>query len=228
MIDQLRLPAALIMVALGLSCTRPAELKETARQEPVSRTEDLKETPAQETVSKPDSVQIWEFNRISGSRLEFTNGKGINTGLDSLQYIGQMKNGSRAPFLLYSGYKAHDSSDSWIYMYSPDQLPSEKLVRYKFPGTAEVNGKLSSRSRAFLGQVLEDREGLLYYQEQFAEGRSVQKTAFSVWVENGRLKHTLVSNAGKLRETLELLKEGKCTEIEGKSVSVNIPETTGL
>ncbi len=224
MIHTLRLPAALILIALGSSCTRPSGLKETDSKGTHREAADTKKTGKRETASETGAVQHWVFSKTNGSRLEFTNGKGINTGLEDLRYIGQLSNGNRAPFLLYAGHKAKDSTDSrHIYIYSPDQPLSDKLVRYIFPGTFKANGRLSSRSRAFLGQVLDDREGLLYYQEQFLDDNSTQKTAFSVSVDNGHLKHTLLRDTAKIRETLRLLKEGKCTELESVNVSATIP-----
>lgn len=208
----LRIPAALLLSVLA-ACTSSDPKKENGSTQQKGS---MEQTAGKERTGSMDAVVQWTFSRTSGSRLEFTNGKGIDTKLENPEYIGQLSNGTKAPYLIYAGLS---SGDRWIYLYSPDQPPTQKRVRYGFPHTSRLDGRVTFRSRAFAGQVLDDREGLIYYQEQILDDNTPRKTAFSVRVEAGALKHTF-AEPETISETLRLLKAGKCIELKSETFSM--------
>jgi hypothetical protein len=163
----------------------------------------------------------WVFDRVSGSVLQFKNGKGVNTKLFDLKYIGQVSNGVKIPFFIYIGRNCDKCGpdQNRIYVYSPsDTSGAEKGVsRYKYPQTWRyANGDVYYKSRVFYGQVLNDTKGLLIYQEHstYKVNATVNKSIFIVNLNDGVKKHYMIhKETGELKETLQLLNDGRCKEI---------------
>jgi len=177
------------------------------------------------TPSSTKAQEAWIFRKTSGSMLEFSNGKGLNTRLWNLEYIGQISNGDDAPYILYSGNSCKNCESKIYLHYLAPSDKKNKLVRYQYPGTIITNGKTLYRARMFYGEVLKGRYGLINYQEQYVSDDFMRKTAFLVSLKDGVTKHSVLSNSGKIRETLELLEEGKCKEIEGRMFKTNVPHS---
>jgi len=169
--------------------------------------------------------EAWIFNKASGSMLEFTNGKGLNTRLSNPEYIGQLNNGNEAPYILYSGSSCNNcESKIYIHALAPT-AKKNKLIRYLYPSTIISNGKTLYKSRMFYGEVLKGRHGLINYLEQYSDDNTMQKSVFLVSLKDGVTKHSVMSNSSQIGETLELLEEGKCKEIKGQIVKTKVPES---
>lgn len=163
----------------------------------------------------------WIFDKIAGRVLKFKNGKAYNTELYNLSYIGQITNGSNAPFLIFSGRDCDEcDANTSIYIHSPanGHLNVQNGENsYTFPGTEKdyENNKPVFKSRVFYGQVLPGVKGVIWYQEQLMENNSWQKSTFLVNLDGGVKKETTSKGVEKLKLTLQLLAQGSCKEIKG-------------
>ena len=63
------------------------------------------EKKAKRVVNKEKIVSSnkWIFDIVAGKTLKFKKGKEFQTEIYELKYIGQVDNGSKAPFLIFSG-----------------------------------------------------------------------------------------------------------------------------
>jgi hypothetical protein len=163
----------------------------------------------------------WDFQSSSGSVLKFKNGKTYDTHLYSLEYIGQIPNGNKAPFLIFSG-KDCDECDANISIYVHSSANGKLSIdnganRYQYPGKEKdyENNELVYESRSFYGQVLKNTFGLIWYQKDLMDNSKWKKSIFLIQINNGVQKEMLLTEADQLNQTLVLLKKGLCKEIKG-------------
>lgn len=170
-------------------------------------------------VDKP--ADKWIFSGIAESVLKFKNGKQFNTHLYDPDYLGQVGNGTKAPFLIFSGRDCNEcDANISIYIHSPsdgDINVANGENSYEYPGIEKGydNDSLLYKARAFFGHVLPGIKGVIWYQQQLMEDRSFPKSVFLVKLNNGLKKDTVFKNTTDLKLTLQLLKEGQCEEIKG-------------
>jgi len=165
----------------------------------------------------------WLFEKVSGKVLKFKGDKAFNTNLYELKYIGQVSNGEKAPFLIFSGRDC-DECDANISIYIQSASDGPLKVenggnRYGYPGTEKdfTNDSLLSQARAFYGQVLPGKNGVIWYQNQLMEKHSWKKSTFFVDLSNGQKKESSLDGNAQLDQTQELVKQGACKEIKGMS-----------
>jgi len=165
----------------------------------------------------------WNFIKVSGHTLLFKNGKKFNTNLYNLNYIGQVRNGDKAPFLIFSGRDCNEcDANISIYIHSPSNgilMPENGKNRYQQPGVEKdiEDHSILYKARAFYGEILPGIHGVLWYQDQLMENNTRQKSLFLVDIKNGIIKETILKESGQLKLTLQLLKQGFCKEIQGVS-----------
>jgi len=163
----------------------------------------------------------WDFQNSSGSVLKFKNGKIYDTHLYSLEYIGQIPNGNKAPFLIFSGRDCDEcDANISIYVHSPanGKLSIDNGAnRYQYPGKEKdyENNELVYESRGFYGQVLKNTFGLIWYQKDLMDNSKWKKSIFLIQINNGVQKEMLLNDTNQLNETLALSKSGLCKEIKG-------------
>lgn len=203
----LRIKLLLCLATFVISCSTGVETEKEGRS-------------AVQPVEKDINNQ-WVFDKVSGSVLQFKNGKGINTRLYDLKYIGQISNGDKIPFFIYTGRSCNNCGpdQNRIFVYSPSDTSAIEngTGRYKLPDTwRNAKGKAFYKSRVFYGQVLKETRGLLIYQEHstYEVHPTVNKSIFLVNVNDGAKKHYIIhKETGEFKETLQLLKDGRCKEI---------------
>jgi len=163
----------------------------------------------------------WNFKNISGSTINFGNGKSFNTHLYELKYIGQIPNGDQIPFFIFSGRDCNEcDANISIYIHSPKdgKLTIENgQNRYQYPGKERdvEDNSLVYKGRTFYGQVLKNTIGVIWFEEQLMEDNSWRKSTYLIKISNGNKKEIVYKNSTQLAETLELLKQGLCKEIKG-------------
>ena len=74
-------------------------------------------------------------------------------------------------------------------------------------------------SRAFYGQVLENINGVIWYENRLLENGKMGRFIFLTWIDNGSLKDTSYIDNGSLNQTIQLIKKRLCKEIEGLEYS---------
>lgn len=146
----------------------------------------------------------------------FKDRKKFNTNLFVLNYIGQITNENKAPYLIFSGhdYNECDANPS-IYIHSPSNgtLKIENGEnRSQIPGIENdyKDGSVVYKARTFYGQVLPAIKGVIWYEVQLMENKSWQKSILLVSLKNGIKKDAVLENYDQLKVTLQLLKKGFC------------------
>lgn len=164
----------------------------------------------------------WIFDKTQDSKLIFKGGQTFETSLFELEYIGQLSADNKVPYLIFSGRDCNEcDANISIYIHSP---ADGKLIidhgqnRYQYPGTEkdyETDSVLYS-SRAFYGQVLENTNGVIWYENKLLENGKMGRFVYLSRIDKGSLKDTTYEDNGKIGETINLLKKGLCNEIVGR------------
>jgi hypothetical protein len=181
----------------------------------------LKQASDSLTTSKKDNTD-WTFEKVQESKLVFKGGQTFETNLFELEYIGQVTVVNKAPYLIFSGHdcKECDTNIS-IYIHSPSDGQLEVghgQNRYQYPGTEKdyETDRILYISRAYYGQVLETTKGVIWYENRLLENGKMGRSVFLSRIDNGIIKDTTYEDNGKLGETINLLKKGRCSEIIGR------------
>jgi len=155
--------------------------------------------------------------------IHFQNGKKLETKLYAVKVISTLSAKSRAPFLIISGRgcRGCDANIS-LYFHSPDDGPMKGEAyqpRYSYPGKEfyYMDGKLLSEHRFFFGECLSNMaEAAVWFQNDFDEGKE-KKFVFIVYVDEDTLiEQSIEYDLPNIEDTLNLVREGKCHEIEGE------------
>jgi hypothetical protein len=164
----------------------------------------------------------WTFDKIEGSKLVFKNGQKFETNLFELEFIGQVPADNKAPYFIFSGRDCNEcDANISIYIHSPSdgQLNvGHGQNRYQYPGTETdyQSDKILYVSRAFYGKVLENINGIIWYENRLSENGKMGRTVYLSYIVNNLLKDTVYEDKGKLGETVNLSKKGFCKEIKGR------------
>lgn len=162
------------------------------------------------------------FDKIDGSKLVFKNGQTFETNLYELDYIGQVPVNNKVPYFIFSGRDCNECDESIsIYIHSPSdgQLKVEHgQNRYVYPGIEKdyETDSVLCISRAFYGQVLDNKIGVIWYENRLLENGKMARFVFLACVDNGTLKDTTYNDNGSINQTLDLLSKGLCKEIKGR------------
>jgi hypothetical protein len=175
-----------------------------------------------QVIKVPDN---WIFDKVDSSKLHFKNSKFFDTHLYELKYIGQINSQNKAPFLIFSGRDCNEcDANISIYIHSPSDGPLTVEYgqnRYHYPGTERdyETDSLTCISRAFYGQVLENTNGVIWYEKRLLENGKMGNRIFLSKVDKGFIKDTLYEDNGTIEQTISLFKKGLCKEIKGKQFS---------
>ena len=164
----------------------------------------------------------WTFDKVQGSKIIFKGGQTFETNLFELKYIGQVSADNKAPFLIFSGRDCDEcDANISIYIHSPSDgrlVVDHGQNRYQYPGTEKdyETDSVLYISRAFYGQVLEDINGVIWYENRLLENGKMGRFVFLSRINNGSLKDTTYEDTGKLDHTIILKNKGLCMEIKGR------------
>jgi hypothetical protein len=163
----------------------------------------------------------WTFERIESSKLIFKNGRIIDTKLHDLKYIGQIPLENKDPYLIISGVDC-DSCDanSSIYIHSPSDgelIIGSGINTYGEPGKifSYLNDSLVYEGRAFYGQVLENRWGVIWYQKTLMETGKWESSIFFAEIINNKKEDHFLNDTEYFQQTQMMLKKELCKEIKG-------------
>ena len=164
----------------------------------------------------------WIFDKVENGKLVFKNGRTLDTKLFELAFIGQISLDNKSPYFILSGRDCNEcDANISIYIHSPNdgQLKVDHgQNRFQYPGMEKdyETESVLYISRAFYGQVLENIKGVIWYENKLLKNGKMGRSVFLLHINNGSLKDTTYDDNGKLRETINLLKKGKCSEITGR------------
>lgn len=173
------------------------------------------------TSNTKDNINL-TFEKVQGSKLVFKGGKTFETNLFELEYIGQVSADNKAPYLIFSGYDCDEcDANISIYIHSPSDgrlVIDHGQNRYQYPGTEKdyETDSVLCISRSFYGQVLENINGVIWYENRLLENGKMGRFVFLSHIENGSLKDTTYEDNGKLDHTIILKNKGLCKEIKGR------------
>ena len=168
----------------------------------------------------------WVLEKIDSSKLVFKNGRTIETRLFNLEFIGQIPLENKDPYLIFSGVDCNfcDANIS-IYIHSSsdgDLIVGAGKNTYGMPGRmySYMSDSLLYEGRVFYGQVLENRKGVIWYQNTLMETGKWDKTVFiAEIINNKKIDQFLSDTSGLFKQTLSMLEKGLCKEIEGYDFS---------
>lgn len=173
-----------------------------------------------ESLSKANNKD-WSVKRVEGSKLLFKNGEEFDTKLYGLEYVGQVRAENKAPFLIYFGVDCIEcDAEQALYIHSPDDgelLAEDGRNSYQFPGKLfdYETDSLLYEGRAFYGEVLKNKRGVIWYQNAyFEQNKSWKKSVFFVDLSSGGKVESFLEGNSQMEETLAFFEIGLCKEIE--------------
>lgn len=163
----------------------------------------------------------WVFDKAEDRSLYFTNGKSFDTHLYDLRYIGQVPVKDKAPYFIFSGRYCSDCDEVIsIYVHSPSDGNLEVAMGkngYSYPGEEKdsATDNVVYQARVFYGEVLDKTKGVIWYQKKITPTRTWQTDIYLVDLTNKNRKEGVLKDNGQLKQTLNLFRKEKCTEIKG-------------
>jgi len=171
------------------------------------------------------TLSSWVFDKVKGQKLLFKNGKSFDTHLFGLKYIGQVPIKNKAPYLIFSGRECDEcDADTSIYVHSPDDGVLDVEFgqhRLAYPGKEKdfESDTIVYQARAFYGQVLNNTQGVIWYEKRLLENNTWGKDIFLIDLSSSKRVDTMFDDKGQIEQTLKLLKGLKCEEIKGMDYS---------
>ena len=149
-----------------------------------------------------------------------------NTIYDSLydtRYIGRLKTISQMPYLIMSG-RGYNKFNKNLAIYIRTLSDSQEgdllqQAQYPYPGILYEMGtnRIISETRMFYGDCLTNKLNIvIWYQKTIDIQGQYINNVFTIGVNNDTLeKNILKPPIPDIKETLELLEQGKCKELKG-------------
>jgi hypothetical protein len=157
--------------------------------------------------------------KIEGNKIVFNDGFIFQTNIYDLGYIGQLKASKKKPFLILTGVQC-DSCDAAvsIYIVSPSDgslKTEDKQVRYDLPGRVRTydTNEFIYEGRAFWGEVLPKRLGVIWFQKELNERKEWVESVFFAELVNDNIDGHFIKT--DIKFTLSQLAIGKAWEIKG-------------
>ncbi len=170
-------------------------------------------------VCVPSWSQKFDGLKIDGNKIVFNDGYTFQTNIYDLGFIGQLKALKKKPFLILTGVQC-DSCDASvsIYIVSPSDGPlktEDKQTRYGLPGRVRAydTDELIYEGRAFWGEVIPEKFGVIWFQKELNEKKEWVESVFFAELVNDNLNAQFIKADIKL--TLSQVDLGKAWEIEG-------------
>ncbi len=222
-------PRCLIVIASLLFVACGSSSGENEKSNQASATQN--ETISPDTNKLSDSLKPavdnnsskWEYANILSDTIFFKNGNHFKTNLYELKYIGQIPSGDKVPFLIFSGRDC-DECDAGISIYI--HSPGNGILNvdygangYLYPGVQKdyETGSVLYTARAFYGQILDNIEGVIWYQQNLMDDGKMKQHTFLVQMDHGKLKDTSYAGHASIKKTITLMEKGLCSEIQGKT-----------
>ncbi len=160
-----------------------------------------------------------DFEKIVGQTIYLKNGKSIKTELFELKFIGQIKESKKSSYLILSG-RPCDPCDANISIFIHSTSDGNLTLNnnspfYSFPGKIKYyeDNSVISESKAFYGEVLPGRYGVIWFQSDLNDQNKWVKTVFFAEIMDGKLVENRKNES--LSSTLEQVKNKKAIEIDG-------------
>ena len=158
--------------------------------------------------------------KTEGSKLYFTNGEWLNTGLSDMKYIGQLATQNKAPYFILSGKRCRACDENIaVFIWSPSDGPMKidtdtLQKRYSYPGTENdyATKELVAERRMFYGACL-GSESVVWVQRTINAKKQAESSIFIVSVQNDTLHEASIKEPAEIQELLKKVKS--CSELQG-------------
>jgi hypothetical protein len=159
------------------------------------------------------------FDKIKDQTIYLKGGRSIKTNICELKFLGQIVIDIKPSYLIISGKPCNVSDiNTSIYIQSSSEASiriSESSPHYGYPGKVNFyeDNSLLSESRAFYGEVLPGRYGIIWFQKDLTGENKWVNSVFFAEIKNGKIEEN--RNDELLSKTLEQVASKKAFEING-------------
>jgi hypothetical protein len=157
-----------------------------------------------------------EFNYVNGQTIYFKDSSSLKTNLCDLKFIGQLEIKDGSPYYIVSG-KACSSYAAKILVYMQRPVKgcltiSSESSFYSYPyNQYNKDGSLFSESRAFYGEILPGRYGIIWFFKFYLSPEKWKNSVFLAEIKNEKIVESKKDEP--LPVTLEQVKNNKAFEI---------------
>ena len=173
----------------------------------------ISETPSSKTVAKIANPKP----KIKGNKIVLANGEIYDPKLYNLSLVGFIDAETKDPYLVMSGRQCMEcDANISIYIQSPSDgsLKNEaSQARYSYPGSLYdyQTDSLLSESRMFFGEVLPERFGVIWYQQQLDTSNNWVSSVYFAEVIGDTLNGNFVE--ASMNETLAQIRKRLASEL---------------
>ena len=153
------------------------------------------------TNKNQDVENKWDFEKVIGQILYFSNDKQLKVDLYDIKYIGQLRTESNQPlFVLSAKGCAECDENQAIYIYSPSfGIVKENGVpiRYSYPGMEYnyLDKKIVFESRMFHGKCTSQTgDSIVWFQKEYNPDGSYNESTFAIEVDGENIKETIIKD----------------------------------
>ena len=168
-----------------------------------------------------------DYSIAVGTIIHFSNGVVLKSELVRMRYIGQLKNDSSVPYLIFSANRCYPCDENAaMYILKPNNGALEISSVCPWPSMpGEIysfgpDSKIVYRVRLFYGNCLEDHKQVVVW--FISAKQTYGKWKDSVYIAetiDGNIKsYFLESPLPDINDTLLLLQNGNCREVPGQKV----------
>ena len=161
------------------------------------------------------------FLMPSSTEIEFNNGHIAKTGIIEFELINYIKSESGGVFIIYTGRTCTECdmrTSIYVNAVSDKQYNSES--RYGYPGKTlyYLDSTLIEESRMFYGECTKIKDPtIIWYTRYLGEDNKWHKSVYDIDFKGTEtIQNPSTISYETLSKTEELVKSGKCTEVEGQ------------
>ena len=168
---------------------------------------------------KVDSNSYMHIGRISESTVVLPDGALFETNLYDFKLIGEIETQTKFPYLILSGRQCENcDANISIYIQCPSDgslKPEHEQERYSYPGHlySFMQDSLIFESRMFFGEVLDNRNGVIWYQKELLDNKNWVETVYFVEIRNDTL--VAITITANIKLTLKQVERGNAKELDG-------------
>lgn len=164
------------------------------------------------------------FLMPTNTEIEFNGGHTIKTDIIEFELLNFIKSKSGAVFIIYTGRTCTECdmhTSIYVNAVSDKQYSSES--RYGYPGKLMyyLDGSLIEESRMFYGECTKNEDPtIIWYTRYLGDDNKWHKAVYDIDFKGVKtIKNPNKISYATLSKTEELVKNGKCTEVEGQENS---------
>jgi hypothetical protein len=158
-----------------------------------------------------------EFDHIDGKTIYFKDSTSVTTNLCGLKFIGEILPANSFRYLIISG-RACTSPGAKIFVFIEKPVEDKIIISpessfYSYPYSHyNKDGSLFSESRAFYGEILPDRYGIIWFHKIYLSQNNWKYSVFLAEIIREKIVESSTNEL--LSKTLEQVNTGKAYEFK--------------